>query len=55
MPKEFSDKFGHRNCAMLRDSAKLLIFVLVVNAQTAADLRRKHAKSRNARSGFDSR
>ncbi len=36
--RELSDKFGHGNCVILRDSAKHLILRSVFKTQFAADL-----------------
>ena len=42
-----SDKFGHRNCVILRESAIRRFLANALNAQVAADLRQKRAKTRN--------
>ena len=51
----FSDKFGHRNCVILRESAKPLGKQDVFNALIVASFGRNRANLRNIESGFESR
>ncbi len=50
----FSDKFGHSNCVILRDSCKLPDLHFPPNAQSEACLWRNCAKPRNFQIGFES-
>jgi hypothetical protein len=45
--QSFSDKFGHRNCVILRETASHKILRVAVNALIVADFGRIRANSRS--------